>query len=114
MGQQGPQAATRGIILCPWGGTTTGPDATHPQAVCQNLRGGAGGQWGGGGRGLARGCVWGGGGVGGSARGVPKWGGEGGQNKDHRHSNPFKEGRTSSKHIVPLSTKHTRRKKSAR
>ena len=29
------------------GATTIGPDATHPPAICQNLRGGGGGQGGG-------------------------------------------------------------------
>ena len=32
------------------------------------------------------------------------------QNKDQRHSTPFKESRTRTKHIVPLSTKHVIKK----
>ena len=42
------------------GATTTGPDATPPQAICQNLGGGGGGQLGGGqleGRGVGLGWV---------------------------------------------------------
>ena len=36
-------------IEATWGGATTGPDATPPRAICQNLRGagGGGGQLGG-------------------------------------------------------------------
>ena len=31
------------------------------------------------------------------------------QNKDQRHSTPFKESKTKTKHIVPLSTKHAKK-----
>ena len=32
------------------------------------------------------------------------------QNKDQRHSTPFKESRTKTRHIVPPSTKHAKKK----
>ena len=57
-------ASPGGAHPAPTGGATTiRPDATHPPAICQNLRGGGGGgNWGGGGGGIGssaggRGCA---------------------------------------------------------
>ena len=58
------------VILCPGGATTNGPDATTPQAICHNSRGGGSSRGSGGGgscRGSGGGCSYrgsGGGGVG--------------------------------------------------
>ena len=54
------------------GATTIGPDATHPPAICQNLREGGGGSWGRGG-GVGGRVGW--GGIGSSAGGFPRGGG---------------------------------------
>ena len=110
---RGPQALNTGGRLQP---VLMRPP---PPAICQNLVAGGGGYWrysGGGGfpreggllehhaipsfsnasrSSVAMVCHW----------AVPRV-----QNKDQRHSTPFKEGRTRTKHIVPLSTKHAKKK----
>ena len=101
-------------VITRGGGGATKPDLMRPTPwlSVKTWRGGGGGVGmssggGAGGRGGIGGTA---GGGGGGVAMVCHWAVQRGQNKDQRHSTPFKESRTRTKHIVPPSTRHAKTK----